>query len=175
MVSLDVRALSPVRKPFVLVLHWVVVGLFVVATVSGYRIANTGWPGQGVLGRPFMYQLHQTVGLSIIFLCVIWFVLRVSALRGFRRSMTFRQLLGGYHILLVSFGVSIAVLAMVGLLFSTGHVDILGLEKIRFDLFERRPLLVVEIFGWHKTLVFYFMALCVVHIMGAISHAIRQE
>lgn len=168
----DFKAFNPNRSFPVIILHWVVAVLFCVTTISGFRIADTGWSGQGILTRPTLYSLHQTIGIVIVILLMIWFAIRVPKIMDNKLSMG-KRFVVVYHLGIAGLGGLIAILGIVGLLVNGGQFDLLMLSKFRLDIFAKDPHTVVSIFSLHKALISYFLGAVLFHFIGVLYHSAR--
>lgn len=169
------------KKPIaVRVLHWVVASLFVVAVPTGYRLADTGWSGIGLLDRHTIYDLHQKGGALIAILLLAWGLLRgLAALR--RREAAVRT--GGgsawwhrtviaSHAALASLAMVVAGLGWIGSVPAAGGragFDIVSIPSLFISI---SPGDVVALYALHKTLVPYFLMLLALHVTAVAFHAL---
>lgn len=162
-------------KPFVVrLLHWVVALLVLAAVPSGYRLADTGWSGIGIVNRNTIYEGHAVAGILIIVLILLWSAVRIRSMwqvasktSGLATIWVWSVTLS--HALLAGLTGTIALLGWIG---SFGRVS--GGSFFGFSMLEAMPRLaaqdVVYLYGLHKTLVPYLLALLGLHVFAVLAH-----
>lgn len=169
------------KKPFaVRVLHWAVTGLFVVAVPTGYRLADTGWSGTGLLDRHTIYDLHQKGGALIAILLLVWGLLRGLGLlrrgkggvRTGAESVWWNRTVIASHAALAGLAMAVAGLGWIGSVWAAGNragFDIISIPSLFISI---SPGDVVTLYALHKALVPYFLTLLALHVTAVAFHAL---
>lgn len=164
----------PLKPLIVRLLHWVVALLVLAAVPSGYRLADTGWPGIGIVNRNTMYEVHAAAGILIIVLILLWSAVRIRSMWqvGSKTSgpaTTWIWSVALSHVLLAGLTGTIALLGWIG---SFGRMS--GGSRFGLSILEAMPRLaaqdVVYLYALHKTLVPYLLALLGLHVFAVLVH-----
>lgn len=164
----------PLKPLVVRLLHWVVALLVLAAVPSGYRLADTGWSGIGIINRSIVYEVHAAAGILIIVFILVWSAVRIrsawrNASANFRLATIWIWSVALSHVLLAGLTGTITLLGWIG---SFGRMS--GGSFFGFSILEAMPRLaaqdVVYLYALHKTLVPYLLALLGLHVFAVLVH-----
>ncbi len=154
------------------IMHWLITAMFLVAVLSGYRQADTGWSGIGIFNRSIINAAHETTGILIAIIFVYWAFSRAYYRLNTNNIGFWNLSIGLFHMLFGSVGFSIALLGWMGS--SAGNYGQMLFGFIPMP--NITPYLGAEtsVFftSLHKMLVPFFIALLVIHVASVIFHVV---
>ena len=162
------------QKPLTIrLLHWFVALLFLLAIPTGYRLADTGWSGVGLINRSTIHASHQTSGILIACLMVIWAIYRIwKSFQTSKSTSIYQKLVAVSHILLAVLGALIAFTGWMGSSAGNYGQELFGVIPIPniIPVFSAKE--AVSLYAFHKSLISYFLFFLSLHIIAVLFYTI---
>lgn len=159
-------------KPLAIrILHWLIVLLFLLAVPSGYRLADTGWPGIGWINRDGIRIIHQTAGIFTACFMVYWGLHSLVKKHAIYDG-AWQKLIGFSHILLATLAATIALTGWMGSSAGNYGQALFGVLPIPNIIPVLSATEAVWLYAFHKSLVPYFLIFLGLHIAAVLYHTL---
>jgi cytochrome b561 len=160
------------NKPLTIrILHWLVVLLFLFAIPSGYRLADTGWPGIGWINRDGIRIIHQTAGILSACFMVYWGLLRLLKNSGSYGGL-WEKLITISHILFAILAATIALTGWMGSSAGNYGQALFGVLPVPNIIPTLSAKEAVWLYTLHKSLIPYFITFLGLHVAAVLFHTL---
>lgn len=164
----------PLRPLSTRLLHWSVAAFMMMAVGSGYAAFDFSGRGSGLLHRDTYFHIHRSMGLLTALIIAAWLVLKWRDRKPGRSLAIPDRIVTTYHVALACVALLIPLMAWGARAVDGRFSEALALLP-KFNLVSKADsALAYRMFECHKDLVDVFLIMLMIHIAGAVVHAVAR-